>query len=339
MSLNKVYKSFLNCASTLNFRLKDALDGEYKEVNFLELTKNNGAVLKKEPLRYGITRPQLVQLIANMYCDAEESGDELMRDKTISAWLCLYWYRIYEWIASSRSLNLPSEDFVYWLQHCVDACLWYRPWRPKRIDRVLQKKTGKTVWIDNPQYKPEEVNSADKSMNHWISLERARRYQEANKDKRKLNNMTISLSSFEDENGNSALDRNPLLAEPGYTLDPIYEIMNSLVKKGKILEAFVIESIAYGNVVKTMKTKVEANENEFAKVNKTQELNLKGISRYIKKLDDTDIKKFSKKFEVTEDCIKNSLNKLSPKKVIAAFESTKESLKSDYDLHSMLYSV
>lgn len=338
MTLNELHKTYKAVADTLFFYLKDSFDNTYKYVGFAELTKNNGAVLKSE--RYGLTRPQLAQLIANMYCDAEEiiilkkeenlTKAENQRDKCFSAWMCLYWSKTSKWKSSSASLKLDETDFAQvWLEHCIDACLYYRSWRPIRIDHQHKKKTGESIYIENPQYKPNEVNSVDKSMNHWIACERARRYQEANKDKRKLNQMTVSFNIFKDEDGESTLDRNPLLAEEGFKYNPIDEITTMLTRKGKLLEALVIEALAYGTAVKQVKDKETATL--------TQTLNLRGVSKYIKGMTSREVSSFANKFEVNEKDILMIINKLSPKKVSDAFEIAKATLLQNKDeVYSML---
>ena len=343
MTLNELYKEYKKVADTLTFYLKDNEQVEYRNVSFAELTRSNGAFLKpdkKGETRYNLTRPQLAQLLGNMYCDAEEiivnkdlenmEAAESQRDKCLAAWMCFYWYRTLEWKSSSASLKLEEEEFAQvWLYHCIDACLYYRSWRPIRIDHQWKKKTGETKYIPNPQYKPEEENQVDKSMNHWISVERARRYQEANKDKRKINQMTVSFSVFEDEDGDSTLDRNPLLAEEGIKYNPVEEISTLLTRKGKVLEALVIEALAYGNSVKQVKNK---DSEEL-----TNELSLRGVSKYIKEMSCRELNEFAKRYKVEKNTLSDIISKLSPKKVKEAFEVAKQTLiQQESEVRSIL---
>ena len=331
MTLNELYKSYKKVANKLSFYLKDTTDNTYKYVGFAQLTRNNGADLKSE--RYGITRPQLAQMIANMYCDAEEiifmhkeddlTKAEQQRDKTFAAWMCLYWYRTLEWKLNSTSLNLEEEEFAQvWLMHCIDACLYYRPWRPIRIDHKHQKKTGEFIYIENPQYKPNEVNSVDKSMNHWILLERARRYQDLNKNKRKLNQQTYKLDDI--YNQGNEMDRDSKFAVNEKYYNSIDELTEMFTQKGRILEGLVIKALAYGNAVKYSKKTEKA-------------LSLRGVSKYIKNMTLKDVSYFADKFNVNNNEVLDIISKLSSDKVKNAFEIAKAILLQKKDeVRSML---
>ena len=92
----------------------------------------------------GMTKSQL----ANGYCDAEEAGNEALRSSYYAALMLRYWYRIFEWERSSKSLQLELEDFVIWLDDCLRDALYYRSWRPLRqIEKRLRDKIGKITPI------------------------------------------------------------------------------------------------------------------------------------------------------------------------------------------------
>ena len=240
---------------------------------------NNEGV--EEILTYDKMTPQQ---LADGYCDAEEAGDEVGRDMYWGALLLRYWYYIYKWYQMPRTLGEDFEDLFDWLNQSLDAALYYRTWRPKRIEKVWGKRNPTTGerpllerrWIDNPQYadavaKDEKAaqegktgrvldgNTFDRSMHYFLGAQRGRIYQEANKQLRRGNYQTMSIDSSFDEDGYCVLDKCGLVS-PSTAMDPITDIINELIAQGKEMEAVMIDFIAHGDSYKVATVKKTCKE-------------------------------------------------------------------------------
>lgn len=209
--------------------------------------------------------------LGNGYCDWDEKAafatDEkekaLANSKRSQYWAAVmlrYWYKIFKWIPECRSLNLEPIEYFDWLNQSLNGAFYYRSWRPLRYD--VKTKT----WIENPQYKPNEENCFDKSVNYFCSAQRGRIYQEVNKDKRKANTQAQSIDKTFDEDGYSILDREGLSTE-GRGYNGIKSLINLFLNENKVIEAVILDTIAYGDSVKEQKKKFTYNytENEEVK--------------------------------------------------------------------------
>lgn len=198
--------------------------------------------------------------LANGYCDADEAGDDSLRDKYWSALLLRYWYKIFEWIGNSYSLGLEQVEYFNWLNEAVADAFYYRSWRPKRQDH--SDKTTPWIthpWIDNPQYRPEDAFAADRSIHYFLGAKRGKEYQLANKHKRRGNYQTLSIDSTFDEEGYYILDVAGLSEKPK-VYDGIKELINTFLSKNKPIEAIVIDALCYGESYKTQSKKVVEQE-------------------------------------------------------------------------------
>ena len=48
------------------------------------------------------------------YCNAEDSGDELLRNQYYSALMLRYWYKIYSYIETCKFLRLEDVEYISW---------------------------------------------------------------------------------------------------------------------------------------------------------------------------------------------------------------------------------
>lgn len=231
ISLQTIQNDFRSCASSL--RVTDEETGRVKD--YTELSKAE---------------------LANGYCDAEEAGNDFLMSCYVAAILLRYWYKIFEWISTCRSLGLKPTDFVDWLIDCWYDALYYRSWRP------LRKEFGKTGnYIPNPQYRPDDPDAFDKSMNNFCRMKRAKMYQASNKLKRKGNYNAISIDDSFDENGYSILDREGLSTQ-SKAYNGVAEIVKSFLNEDKCIEALIVDGIANQDSWKQEKEKVVETEIE-----------------------------------------------------------------------------
>ena len=203
--------------------------------------------------------------LANGYCDADESGNYQLRDAYFAALVLRYWYKIYEWKSNSASLGLPIETFVEWLEDSLLIALKYRAWRIP----------GNSLYND--------PNGPDKAINRSCFSTRGREYQCANKDKRKSNTQTISMESIVDDNGKPV---EYLGSKPAREVDGAKELVEIFLGNNKLLEALIVDGVAYQDSFKTTKVSI-----------KQEGINSQGqtvMKRYSKETDMFDMRKLVK---------------------------------------------
>ena len=329
-------------ASTVRVNVTLA-SGETKNILFNDLQKE----LTEFELRENM--PLVVQQLADAYCDADEQGNDEGRNSNYAALMLCKWFWIYKWSRNSSSLGLVSTEYFEWIHNAFSATFYYRSWRPLRHDAKAEKETGQVVWIQNPQYKPEEVNAADKSINYFLSAERGRRYQDANKDKRKGNYQTSSIDESYEEDGYSVLDREGLSTEcKDYT--GAHSLIQLLLNQHKYTEAIILDSIAYGNSVKQNKynydfqSYVYNDESEqYELENKTavrydEQYNERSVVKYLRNIDnETFAKYFTSEYEVPDsEILLTCANELSKGNIKREIEKALMSLKANPELLAFL---
>ncbi len=171
--------------------------------------------------------------LANGYIKAEEEHNELAKNQYYSALMLRYWYKIYKYKESCKSLRVEDTEFITWLSEALYATLYYKDWLNPNKPVSKDKK------------------AVDKIINRCCFSVRGRKYQEANKDKRKLNYMTLSIEDSKEKYGNSskldpsACDSNNLFVDG---------IVDMYVRENKLLEAMIVDHIGYQDVFKENKT-------------------------------------------------------------------------------------
>ena len=318
-------------------------NGEVKTILFNDMQEE----LTAEEIR--LNSPLIVQQLANAYCDADEQGNDMARNSNYSALMLSKWYWIYKWIGNSSSLGLSSTEYFEWLHNALSACLYYRSWRPLRHDAKAEEETGQIVWMENPQYKPEEVNAADKSFNYFLSAERGRRYQEANKDKRKSNYQTSSIDESYEEDGYSVLDRAGLSTD-AKSCTGAHALIQLLLNQSKYTEAVILDSIANGTSVKQDKYEHEFQSYEYNDEKQEYELvdkkatryneqfNERSVVKYLREIDNENFTKyFTGEYEVPDsEKLISCVQKLIKGNIRREIEKALMSLKASPELMSFL---
>ncbi len=238
----------------------------------------------------------------NGYCDAEESHDEIKRSQYWAAIILRYWYKIPMWILSCKSLKLQPEDFVVWLEDCLNDALYYRSWRWE-FEAIVRKgefiswkldENGKQ--IPNEHYWKVDPNAADKSMNYFCSAKRGKMYQFANKDIRKNDGQVISIEGVTDENGKTIdfLGEYSPLEKSG-----AQELVEIFLKNQKPIEALIIDGVAYQDSFNYELNKVynEDIDSQGNLVNKRyfynkEDFNLRKLVKHLSSIDSKFIKDY-----------------------------------------------
>jgi len=290
--------------------------------------------------------------LGNGFCDWDEISSttkdedereraEIMKSRYWAAIMLRYWYKIPKWILESKSLNLPPIEFYNWLHGSLHDAFYYRSWRKLRRARPNDPESE---WIDNPQYTDMDNCVFDRSVNFFCAARRGKEYQAANKDKRKANTQAMSIDKTFDEDGYSILDREGLSTE-GSGYNGIRSLINLFLEEDKLVEAVIIDSIAYGDSLKEDKNKyiytyMDKNEKgEDVEVSETNyryahEFNARKVVKQLTELNDKYFTEyFTKEYNVKDyHPILEKIKSLDNNKLYKAIEKTLMSIQQSPEL-------
>lgn len=275
--------------------------------------------------------------LADGYCDADEAGDELMRNAYFSALVLKYWYIIFKYYETSKTA-FTIDDCYDWLIHSLLYGLEKRAWRVP----------GNAMYQD--------PNGPDKIFNRCFASSRLISYQHSNTDKNKLNYNTQSFEGMIEKVGDGIYQDKALIEYDGVK-DKCNSLVQTLLNKGKYLEAFIVDGIAnqdafdakdekytiegkeyftkddYGEYVQT-----KTEDNQCVRTNYS--LNSKKLVKHLNSLDNLNfIRYFVNEYEIEQAAFVSSVQKvkkLSNTKLYKIIEKTLQELREDKDVKNIL---
>lgn len=197
---------------------------------------------------------EVIERAANDYCDACDNNDEIGKNKYMAVLMMKFWYQMANMHNKCKSVTLLEyEDYYDRLYYCINtACEpQLRAWR--RLEA-----NGKAKY------------NAQQCINQTIgSRGAAEILYQSNLDKAKANINTASLDS--PINGGDSDDKETTLAdviaaeEKPIGSGGVEEIVQMYVQNGKLVEAIIIDNMAFGETTRTVKasetyTDFEGNE-------------------------------------------------------------------------------
>ena len=177
-----------------------------------------------------LTKTQL----ANGYCDADEAGNESLKNSYFSALMLRYWYKIFDFSKKSPNIGLELEDFSSWLSEALLMALSAKKWRDP----------------SNKLYT--DPDGPDKVINMWCNTIRLRKYYLLNLDNNRINFCCDSIERQIETYGDSAevLQR---CETTDYSNIDTHDLIKKLFKDNRYIEAFIIDNIVYQDPFKTTK--------------------------------------------------------------------------------------
>ena len=162
--------------------------------------------------------------LANGYCNALDSGDDLKRNQYYAALMLRYWYKIFKYKETCKSTRLEDIDYIDWLSDALDIAFQYRDWQ----------NPNKSIFKD-----PKAV---DKIINRCCFSIRGLYYQEFNKDKRKINYLTTSIEDQKEKFGNASESN---IGTYDNNVDLVSGLIDLYIKENNILGAIIVDNIGY----------------------------------------------------------------------------------------------
>lgn len=264
--------------------------------------------------------------LANAYCDAVDSDNAQLKDIYISALILRFWFNIDKMYRSNTvAPSLDREDFFWWLYDAIEYACKYRGWRD-----------------------PNKNLNAQQCINKCIETIKLQKYYDLRLDKRKAINYCVSMD--EPMVGATLTGSNPgesktvgemLESEEtvdDHSTDDVILLVQSYINRNKIIEAIIIDSIAFNDVQrhfkKTVKTKNYKGE-DIKYVEHSGEFWPYKLVQIVSKLPDTYKKSFMERYSISEEKLTTVLDTISNtnnQKLYKYLDRTLAELKVSYAL-------
>lgn len=173
--------------------------------------------------------------LADAYCDAVDNNNETLKNIYISALILRFWYKIDKmYKANTVAPSLEYEDFFWWLYEAIEYACKYRGWRD-----------------------PSKNLNAQQCINKCIETIKLQKYYNLRLDKNKTVNHCCSLDSpiSDSEDGSKTLGDLIESEEfcDDFSADNVIMLVQSYINNNKIIEAILIDNIAFNDVQKHFK--------------------------------------------------------------------------------------
>lgn len=199
-----------------------------------------GRLKTEDGIDYAEKGRDVIQVMIDRYCIAKDTNDEENKNKYIAGLMLRFWYVISKLQYRSPIPGLEYEDFMGWLYEAIEYACKYRKWQ-------------------NPANK---VN-AQQCINQCIETIRVQKYYDLNLQKNKANMNLCSLDAEFDDDGEATL-LDTLVDESAESEREFSEsataacsIVQSCINKNKIVEAIILDTIAFNDTQKITKKVVK----------------------------------------------------------------------------------
>ena len=201
-----------------------------------------------------------IRTMLDGYCKAMDDGDEHLKNLYISGLILRHWDKVKKLALTCPNIDLQGEDFVEWVYEAIMYACKYRKWQ-----------------------KDEKVN-AQQCINQCIETIRKQHYYNYNLDKNRANYNNASFDTPIGDEGNNGTQRTLIdtiadenaerEAKMADSTTTARQIIQTFIDKNKIVEAIIMDIIAFGDtekVTKQIKQSVDENGEEIKYTTYTHE--------------------------------------------------------------------
>lgn len=257
--------------------------------------------------------------LADAYCDAVDNGNESLKDIYISALILRFWYTIDKMHNSNTVAPcLEHEDFFWWLYEAIEYACKYRGWRD----------TTKKL-------------NAQQCINKCIETIKLQKYYDLRLDKKKAVNFTVSMDAPIGGDGDDASKTIGDMLESeetwdDHSKDDVIILVQSYINRNKIIEAILIDNIAFNDVQRYSKktVKTESATGETVKyVEHSSEFWPYRLVQIVSKLPDAYRREFLSKYKISEeklDAVLLAIDKANNQKLYRYLDRTLAELRETY---------
>lgn len=232
--------------------------------------------------------------LADAYCEAVDTDNATLKDVYISALILRFWYTIDRMYKNNTVAPcLEYEDFFWWLYEAIEYACKYRGW----------KDSTKNL-------------NAQQCINKCIDTIKLQKYYDLRLDKKKAVNYCTSMDTPICGDGD---DTEKTLADmledetPDYETgaDAIIMLVQSYINRNKIIEAILIDNIAFNDVQKHHKKVIKTTNIEGEAVRYTDyssEFWPYKLVQIVSKLPATYKRDFMTKYRISEEKLDSVLD-------------------------------
>jgi hypothetical protein len=255
--------------------------------------------------------------LADAYCDAVDTNNEVLKNVYISALILRFWYTIDKMYKNNTVAScLEYEDFFWWLYEAIEYACKYRGWKD-----------------------PTKKLNAQQCINKCIDTIKLQKYYDLRLDKKKAVNHCCSMDTpiGDSEEGKTIGDM--LEAEEcfdDHSSDDVIMLVQSYINRNKIIEAILIDNIAFNDVQKHFKRviKTETTEGETLRYTEhSSEFWPYRLVQIVSKLPETYRQTFLERYRISEeklDAVLGVIDKSPNTKLYKYLRGTIEDLRVSY---------
>jgi hypothetical protein len=252
--------------------------------------------------------------LADAYCDAVDNSNETMKDVYISALVLRFWYAIDKmYKANTVAPSLEHEDFFWWLYEAIEYACKYRGWRD------TEKKLN-----------------AQQCINKCIETIKLQKYYNLRLDKNKTVNFTVSMDAPIGGDGDDAAKTiaDMLEAEESWddhSKDDVILLVQNYINRNKIIEAILIDNIAFNDVQRYYKRTVKTDSVKYTEY--SSEFWPYRLIQIVSKLSPSYKWEFLSKYKISEeklDAVLAAVDKATNQKLYKYLRLTLEELRASY---------
>ncbi len=256
--------------------------------------------------------------LANAYCDATDNNDEHLKNIYISALVLRFWYTIDKMYKSNTVAPcLEYEDFFWWLYEAIEYACKYRGWQD-----------------------PSKSLNAQQCINKCINTIKLQKYYDLRLDKRKIVNNCCSLETpISGDAGEGKTLGDTLESDDcfdDHSTDEAITLVQSYINRNKIIEAILLDNIAFNDVQKhykkTVKTKNSAGE-DIKYIEHSSEFWAFRLVQIVSKLPATYKKYFMTRYNIAEEkltAILDIIERANNQKLYRYLDKTLAELRASY---------
>ena len=257
--------------------------------------------------------------LADAYCDAVDSNNAQLKDIYISALILRFWYTIDKmYKANTVAPCLEYEDLFWWLYEAIEYACKYRGWRDST------KKLN-----------------AQQCINKCIDTIKLQKYYDLRLDKHKAVNYCTSMDTpVCGDADDAAKTLGDMLEDEedhfDTSTDDVISLVQSYINRNKIIEAILIDNIAFNDVQKHSKKTIKttnADGETYRYTEHSSEFWAYRLIQIVSKLPASYKKAFKARYTISDEklnAVLGVIDKAPNQKLYKYLRSTLSELKATY---------
>lgn len=229
-----------------------------------------------------------IDALADAYCEAVDTNNYALKDIYISALILRFWYTIDKMYKANKvAPTLEPEDFYEWLYEAIEYACKYRGWKD-----------------------PTKNLNAQQCINKCIETIKLQKYYDLRLDKKKAVNYCVSFETpvcgGDDESTKTLEDilESDSSVEDCVADDSAIMLIQSYINRNKIIEAILLDNIAFNDVRKHYKKTIKTENAEgetYRYTEHSSEFWPYKLVQLIRKLPSTYKTSFMDRYNISED--------------------------------------